>query len=208
MSRHLTLHDISDLRAYERDRDEFRRRIIELKRRRRVTVGPVISVVFENRDTIRFQIQEMARAERMLTDEAIQGELDAYNPLIPEVGQLSATMFLELTSEADLRRWLPQLVGVERALQLHLGPAADRGGGGPAGAAVVVRAVPEAGHETSLTRETVTSAVHYVGLELDPDQVERFATGPASLVVDHPHYHESVVLSDEIRRELLSDLRP
>ncbi len=210
MSRHLTLHDISDLRAYERERDELRRRIIELKRRRRVAVGPVISVVFENRDTIRFQIQEMARAERMLRDEAIQGELDAYNPLIPEAGQLSATMFLELTSEEDLRRWLPQLVGVERALQLHLGPASERAAGAPAGApaGVVVGAVPEAAHEASLTRETVTSAVHYVRFELDPDQVERFAAGPASLVVDHPRYHESAVLSDEVRRELLRDLRP
>src|SRR5579884_1166174 len=105
----LTLDDILDLRAYEREREAFRARVIELKKLRRVALGPLVSVVFENLDTVRFQIQEMARAERMLTDEAIQNELDAYNPLIPDPGELSATLFLELTSDAELREWLPKL---------------------------------------------------------------------------------------------------
>ena len=72
----LTLDDIADLRAYEREREDFRRHIIDLKQKRRISVGPVVTLVFENRETVRFQIQEMARAERMLTDEAIQTELD------------------------------------------------------------------------------------------------------------------------------------
>src|SRR5690606_19012421 len=80
----LTIDDISDLRAYERERDEFRRHVIALKKRRRVHVGPFVTLVFENRDTIRFQIQEMARVERLITDEAIEQELAIYNPLIPE----------------------------------------------------------------------------------------------------------------------------
>src|SRR5688500_12513547 len=95
----LTLDDIIDLRAYERERDAFRARIIDLRRRRRVPVGPIGTLLFENRDTIRFQVQEMARAERILSDEAIQHELDTYNALIPEPGQLSATLFIELTSK-------------------------------------------------------------------------------------------------------------
>ena len=88
----LTLDDISDLRAYERERAEFRRHVIELKKRRRVHVGPIVTMVFENRDTIRFQIQEMARVERLITDEAIEHELDIYNPLIPEPGRLCASL--------------------------------------------------------------------------------------------------------------------
>src|SRR5207253_1991591 len=88
--RKLTLDDIADQRAYERERDEFRAHIIAIKKRRRVSVGPVVTMVFENRDTMRFQIQEMARAERILTDEGIQTELDIYNPVIPEPGQLSS----------------------------------------------------------------------------------------------------------------------
>src|SRR5436309_2993222 len=134
----LTMDDIVDLRAYEREREDFRSRIIELKKRRRVPVGPIVTLVFENRDTIRFQIQEMARAERMLRDEQIQGELDAYNPLIPGAGQLSATLFIELTSKDDLMEWLPKLVGIERAIRLVIGEGE---------AAEVVRSVPEAAHE-------------------------------------------------------------
>ena len=116
----LTLDDIADLRAYERERDEFRNHVIALKKRRRVAVGPIVTVLFENRDTIRFQIQEMARAEKIISDEGIQTELDIYNPMIPEPGTLAATLFIELTTEADLEHWLPRLVGIERAVQLRL----------------------------------------------------------------------------------------
>src|SRR3982751_1121738 len=123
----LTLDDIVDLRAYERERDEFRQHIIDLKKRRRVGVGPIVTLVFENRDTIRFQIQEMARAERMLRDDQIQTELDVYNPLIPEAGELSATLFVELTSKDELMQWLPKLVGIERSVELVIGATDDAG---------------------------------------------------------------------------------
>ena len=109
--RKLTLDDIADLRAYEREREDFRAHIIDLKKRRRVSVGPYITLVFENRDTMRFQIQEMARAERILTDEGIQTELDIYNPVIPEPGQLSATLFIELTSDRSFASGCPSWSG-------------------------------------------------------------------------------------------------
>ncbi len=114
MADKLSLDDIADLRAYERERDAFRAHVIQLKKQRRVHVGPVVTFVFENRDTIRFQIQEMARVEKIISDEGIEAELRAYNPLIPEPGHLSTTMFIELTSEEQLRDWLPKLVGIER----------------------------------------------------------------------------------------------
>ena len=79
----LTLDDIADQRAYERERDEFRRQVIAAKKLRRVTIGPVVTLTFESRLTMRFQVQEMARAERMVTDEQIQHELDVYNRLLP-----------------------------------------------------------------------------------------------------------------------------
>src|SRR5215207_7237728 len=129
----LTLDDIADLRAYERERVGFRAHVIALKKRRRVAVGPFVTLVFENRDTIRFQIQEMARAERILTDEAIQTELDIYNPLVPEPGRLAATMFIGLTSKPDMEGWLPKLVGIERAVRLRIGDD-------------VVAATPETAH--------------------------------------------------------------
>lgn len=197
--RHLRLEDIEDLRAYERHRDEFRRRIIELKRVRRVAVGPLVTLVFENRDTVRFQIQEMARVEKMSSDEQILGELAVYNALIPEPGELSATLFVELTDEGSLREWLPKLVGIERAVELHIGEP---------GSGAVVRSVPEAGHAEQLTREEVTSSVHYLRFALGPDLVDRFATGPVTLAVGLAAYGHETVLDDAVRAELLRDLRP
>lgn len=198
MTRKLLLSDIADLRAYEREREEFRRHVIELKKRRRVHVGTIMTLVFENRDTIRFQIQEMARVEKLITDEAIRGELDAYNPLIPEPGQLCATVFLELTSDDQLREWLPKLVGIERSILLRVG----EGDG-----ALDLRAITEEAHAQQLTREEVTASVHYVRWELDDASVERFAAGPVRLVVDHPSYLEETELSGATMAELVADLR-
>ncbi|HWD52363.1 MAG TPA: DUF3501 family protein [Acidimicrobiales bacterium] len=196
----LTLGDIADQRAYERERDEFRRRVIAAKKVRRVTIGPVITLTFENRLTMRFQIQEMARAEKMVSDEQIQHELDVYNRLLPGSGELSATLFLELTSEAQLREWLPKLVGVERSVELRIGSG---------DATEVVPSTPEADHDSRLTREETTAAVHYVRFRLTPAQVEAFVPGPVTLAINHPDYPDGlpgVVLSEATRTELAADL--
>src|ERR1700733_13347903 len=121
MAEALTLADVLALRAYERVREEFRAQIIARKRLRRVALGPIMTLVFESVDTVRFQIQEMARVEKILSDEAIQVELDIYNRLLPQVGELSATLFIELTSDGSMREWLPKLVGIESALAVDLG---------------------------------------------------------------------------------------
>jgi hypothetical protein len=199
-TRKLTLADIADLRAYERERATFRSDVIDLKKQRRIAVGPFVTLLFENRDTIRFQIQEMARAEKLITDEAIQSELDVYNPLIPEPGSLAATLFIELTSKEDLMEWLPKLVGIERAVELHLGAP-----GTPD--EVVVAARPDAAHEQQLTRDTITASVHYVHFELTPDEVERFAAGPVRVAVAHPNYTEATELGEISKNALLTDLR-
>lgn len=197
--RKLTLDDIADLRAYEREREAFREHVKAVKRRRRIAVGPFVTFLFENRDTIRFQIQEMARAERLLTDEAIETELGIYNPLIPEPGQLSTTMFIELTSDEQLREWLPKLVGIETRAELVLG----EGDG-----AVHVPCEVDPDHAAQLTREETTASVHYVHFTLDEDQVERFAAGPVRLAVTHPAYEESAELLPSTVEDLLTDLRP
>jgi hypothetical protein len=192
----LTLEDIADLRAYEREREDFRARIIELKTRRRVHVGPILTFVFENRDTIRFQIQEMARAEKIISDEGIEAELRAYNPLIPEPGQLSTTMFIELTSEDQLRGWLPKLVGIERTVQLRVGPDGEP-----------IHCVVDPDHDKQLTREEITASVHYVSFVLTPAQVAAFAAGPVVLALTHPAYEHHLELTEATRRELLADLQ-
>ncbi len=196
MTRSLTLDDIADLPTYEREREAFRDHVIALKRRRRVAVGPLVTLLFENRDTIRFQIQEMARVERLATDAAIESELDAYNPLIPEPGGLSATLFIELTADELLREWLPRLLGIESSVVIRVG--------GTDGASI--RCFPEAGHAAQLTRDDITSSVHYIQWTLKPDEIALFGTGPVEISVDHPEYAHSVTLSEEQVAELLSDL--
>lgn len=194
----LTVDDILDLRAYERVREDYRHRVMARKRLRRVSVGPIMTLVFECVDTVRFQVQEMARVERIATDEGIQGELDVYNRLLPVPGELSATLFIELTAEAELRQWLPRLVGVERSVVIEIGDGPDR---------QTVGSVPEAEHAKSLTRDSVTPAVHYLRFAFTEAEVDRFRVGPAALGVEHEAYRHRTPLRGATRRELLADLR-
>ena len=191
----LTLDDIADARAYEREREAFRAEVIELKKRRRVHLGPIMTLLFENRTTVRFQVQEMARAEKILTDAGIQHELDTYNALVPAPGGLCATLFLELTDEWQLREWLPRLVGVERSLVLRLADGTE------------VRCTPEEEHEAALTREEVTAAVHYIRWHLTPTEVGQLAAGPVTLACDHFQYGHEIVLPEETVAELRADVQ-
>jgi hypothetical protein len=190
----LTLADVLDLRAYERVREDYRAKIIARKRDRRVALGPIMTLVFECFDTVRFQVQEMARAEKIISDEAVQVELDIYNRLLPAPGELSATVFIELPSDQALREWLPRLVGIERRLGLSVDGD-------------VVGSTPEAEHEAALTRETITPAVHYVRFGFSRAQVAAFGeAGEVALVATHPAYEAKAELSPGVRRELLGDL--
>jgi hypothetical protein len=193
MSRKLTLDDIVDVRAYERERDSFRSRVIALKQRRRLALGTLVTVMFENRDTMRHQIQEMARVEKLITDEAIQEELDIYNTMIPEPGQLCATVFIELTNDDQMREWLPKLVGIERSFVFRLPDGSE------------ARSITEEQHDSQLTRADVTAAVHYIRFELTPHQVAAF-DGSVVFAVDHPNYHEAIELLPETVAELRTDL--
>ncbi len=194
-TRKLTLDDIADARAYERERAAMRAHVIDLKSRRRVSLGTVVTVMFENRDTMRYQIQEMARVERTFTDEGIQEELDVYNPLIPEPGQLCATLFIELTSDDQMREWLGKLVGIEHSLVFRLADG------------TAVRCVVDPQHAAQLTREHVTAAVHYVTFEFTAGQVAAFVDGVV-LAIDHPEYLEAVELLPSTVAELRADLLP
>jgi hypothetical protein len=189
--RKLTVDDILDLRAYERERDELRSRIIALKRRRRVALGELLTVVFENTETMRWQVMEMARAERMLRDEQIAHEVATYNELVPDEGELSATLFLELRSDAELREWLAKLVGVERCVALVLSDGTTIPG--------------EPLDEERLTRDDVTAAVHFLRFRLGA-AAGKLEAGPVKLVVTHPEYSVQTVLGPEQQAELAADL--
>jgi hypothetical protein len=191
----LRLDDVLDLRAYERVREGYRSAVMARKRLRRIGLGPVITLLFESFDTVRFQVQEMARVEKIISDEAIQVELDIYNRLLPGVGELSATLFIELTSDAELREWLPRLVGIEQAIGVSIDGE-------------VVPSEPEAEHAAALTRDSVTAAVHYVRFRFSGAQVAAFASASeVALVSTHADYPARTVLQPEVRKELLGDLK-
>ena len=194
-SRKLQLTDILDLRAYERIRDERREEIIEIKRRRRVQLGTVVTLMFENRATMQSQIHEMMRAEKVVRDEQILEELHAYNPLIPEAGQLSATLFIELTTPEQMLEWLPKLVNIESSIGIRLSDGST------------VMSITEEGHAETLTRDNVTAAVHYIRFEFTPQQVEAFASGEVGILCVHPAYVEVAILPQFVSDELLTDLR-
>ena len=194
-NRKLVLTDILEQRAYERIRETRRAEIIELKRRRRIALGTIVTVMFENRDTMQSQIQEMLRVERVVSDEGVLEEIKAYNPMIPEVGQLCATLFIELTNDEQMREWLTKLVGIERAIAIKMANGE------------VVKAVVDEGHAEQLTRETVTAAVHYIRFEFTPQQVQAFAKGNVQVISTLSNYLEAVELADFTVAELLTDLQ-
>jgi Protein of unknown function (DUF3501) len=188
----LRLEDIKPLSEYEPVRNAFRERIITMKKDRRVLLGDRISMVFENRETILFQIQEMMRVEHIYDPTKIQDELNAYNPLIPGAGELSATLFIEITDPDQIKEVLDQLSGIDngRSVFIELGPDPIYGRF-------------EAGH----SREDKLSAVHYIRFNFSDEQRTAFQHGaiPAALVVDHPHYSARTILSGETRHHLAMD---
>ncbi|MDA8277798.1 MAG: DUF3501 family protein [Actinomycetota bacterium] len=190
----LTLSDIEDIRAYERHRDDYRREVIALKKVRRVAVGPILTLLFENRETIRFQIQEMARAEKLFSDEAIEVELGIYNPLIPSKNQLSATLFLELTSKDQLVEWLPKLVGIEDSLELKINGLAEG-----------IVAFCEESHKEQLTRNEMTASVHYIRFDLNDEQAEALKANGGSIRSTHFRYDYEAELTFDTIGSLAKD---
>ncbi len=189
----LTPEDLLTIDEYERQRDTYRARIIALKQRRRVSLGALVTLVFENRETLRFQIQEMIRAERILQAEKVQDELDVYNELLPTENELSATLLIEITEAAMMKEWLDRFMGLDR------GPTVAILAGGES-----VFGQFEGGH----SHETKISAVHFVRFRPTEamKQVIADLRQPVSLMVDHNGYRETVPVSGSLREEWLSDL--
>jgi hypothetical protein len=191
--RPVTLDDVVGLERYEAVRDEVRRRIIELKRARRVSVGPEVTFVFENHDTVYFQIQEMLRAERITDLDAVRDELAVYNALLPQPGELSATMLIEITDPTQLPGRLLDFLGIDEAVWLHIG-ASHR--------------LP-AEFEPGRSKEDKLSAVQYLRFALSPAARREFPDPAVAvqLVIDHPRYRFESAVTGSIRASLGEDLR-
>ena len=186
----VVLDDILGFSAYEKVREEFRREIIEKKKLRRVSVGQNISLVFENRDTVIFQIQEMLRAERITDLDKIREEIAVYNELIPNPGELSATLFIEIEDQTHLREELLQFLGIDEAVLFKVGEQQIPGR-----------------FEEGRSKEDKISAVQYVRFPFSAAARQAFIAGaPAEIVIGHPNYRASKVLSTAVQSSLAQDL--
>ena len=186
----VVLEDIVGNAAYEKKREQSRQRIIELKRNRRVSVGDKVTLVFENRDTVIFQIQEMMRAERISDLDKIREEIDVYNELIPAPGELSATLFLEIEDQTHLREDLLKFLGIDKSVYFKVGNHS-------------IHARFEEGH----SKEDKISAVQYVKFLFSEAMRQAFVKGEQTeLVIDHPNYQARTVIGPDTRQSLVKDL--
>jgi hypothetical protein len=181
------------LEAYARQRKDFRARAIAHKRQRSLQVGEHLTLVFEDELTIRYQIQEMLRIERIFEDEGIRGELDAYNPLVPDGGNWKATMMLEFPDVAERHRRLAELKGIEDRVWIQVA-GCDR-----------VYAIAD--EDLERENEQKTSAVHFLRFELTPRMRDAAKRGAGLAVgVDHANYRAAAEAPPELRASLACDL--
>ena len=185
--------DLLSTADYDRQREQFRSQIIALKQRRRISVGPLITLVFENRETLRFQTQEMIRVEHILDLHKVQEELDVYNALMPGSGELSATLLIELTEQDRMKEWLDVFMGLDHGETVAIRAGTEQAFG-----------LFEGGH----SHETKISAVHFVRFRPTMSMTAAFADlrQPVMLTVHHREYHAELPVPGSMREEWLSDL--
>lgn len=190
----LTPQDLLPVAAYEQQREPFRSQIIVLKQRRRISVGPLITLVFENRETLRFQTQEMIRVEQILDPQKVQEELDVYNALMPGSGELSATLLIEITEQERMKEWLDVFMGLDHGDTVAIRAGTEQ-----------IFGEFEGGH----SHETKISAVHFVRFKPTTSMAASFAdlNVPVTMTVHHHEYHADAPVPGGMREEWLKDLR-
>jgi hypothetical protein len=189
----ITRESLLSLEAYARQRGEFRTRVIEHKKKRTLHLGGHVTLLFEDELTIRYQVQEMLRIERIFEDDGIQGELDAYNPLVPDGANWKATMLIEYPDAEERRGMLARLKGIERRTWVQV--------------AGCERVYAIADEDLERENDEKTSSVHFLRFELSAAMRERLRAGAGvSAGVDHPEYRASVEALPEVRAALAADL--
>lgn len=191
MVRPIERSEVLPLGEYEQIRARFRARVIEEKKTRRLAVGPHISVIFENRDTVLLQIQEMLRAERITKESAIAHEIATYNELLPGENELSMTLFVEIADAVVREQTLVALQGLEEKVGVEVNG--------------VMFAATHPPHGVLPDR---TTAVHYFKIKISPDAFQSIVTKTATIAirVDHPKYQSRIELPKSVLSSLAEDL--
>ena len=190
----LVLDEILDLDPYEEVRDEYRRKVIAHKKDRRLAIGDRVGLAFEDRETLHYQIQEMARIERLRDPVRVQHELDTYNELMPGENELSATLFIEIPELGSVRAELDRLIGIDEQVFWILGEGDEQD---------QTRAI----FDPKQMEEERISAVQYIRFPFAPAQVERLARGDRARVqIRHANYTWESEVGPVLRASLLRDL--
>jgi len=194
MTAKLTREDLWSLEQYSEKRNDFRAQVMEHKKSRQVAIGPNATLYFEDRMVMQYQVQEMLRIERIFEKEAIQEELDAYNPMIPDGSNWKATFMLEYPDVAQRKQELAKLLGVEKKVWVRVGD--------------LDKVLPIANEDLERETEEKTSSVHFLRFELSPEMVAAAKSGTAiSMGIDHDAYRYSVdPVAENVRQSLVADL--
>ena len=186
-------HSLLSLEAYARERSSFRAKVIEHKKHRTVALGEHVTLLFEDELTVRYQVQEMLRIERIFEEDGIRHELDAYNPLVPDGANWKATMLIEYPDAEERRRMLARLKGIEGRVWVQVG-------GGE-------RVYAIADEDLERENEEKTSAVHFLRFELGAAAARLRQGAILAIGVDHPEYRAALdPVPEDIRAALAQDL--
>jgi hypothetical protein len=190
----ITRESLLTLEAYAKTRSDFRAEVIAHKKQRTVHLGAHLTLLFEDELTIRYQIQEILRVEKTFEEDAIQEELDAYNPLVPDGRNWKATLLIEYEDAGERKAALSTLKGVEDRVWVQAG--------------TLPRVYANADEDLERENDEKTSAVHFVRFELAPSMIEGLRVGSALAIgVDHPVYSFTLrEVPEPTRRALLADL--
>ena len=190
----LKREDLMSLEQYAVAREEFRSKVLDHKRHRRIELGDNAALIFEDRLTMQYQVQEMLRIERIFETDGIQEELHAYNPLIPDGSNWKATFMVEFPDEAERRTMLQRLVRIEEKVYMRI-DGKDR-----------IFAIADEDLERS--NDDKTSAVHFLRFELSAKEATAVKQGAALAAgIDHDNYRVDISpLADNIRRSIVADL--
>ena len=186
----LTRADLMSLEQYADQRKAFHVRVMEHKKPRRVALGKHVTLLFEDRLTIQYQIQEMLRVERIFEPEGIEDELGTYNPLIPDGGNLKATLLVEFEEVEERKRALQELIGLEDKVWIKIGDFEP--------------VTPIADEDMERENAEKTSSVHFLRFEFTPEMVAAAKNGaPLAIGVDHPHYSVTLAPVSEVTQAAL-----
>ncbi len=212
--RKIELKDIINIYEYEKQREQRIKDILQLKEKRKIHIGDKLLITFENFQTLLFQIQEMLRAERIVSEEKMQEEIDIYNELLPQKNELSFTLFIEIPDDEERKKLITKLVGIHDFVELHMMrpkhenyqyDELNKDNKDSDKQVIVIKGAAD--KQSALDYKTNrTQMVHFLRFHFNEDEIKQFEFDKSSIVVNHSEYNYSAFIEPRLKHELLNDL--